>query len=231
MKRIILYSFIFFFISSQSYSQEFIYNRGLATICVGAAIPSYDFGTKKGISLTSYAKLGTTITGEVSYFHNWNVGFNFLLSYTVNQVSINQLEEAYMNESPAFTSVTAESEAFRDIAGFGGMIFDVPVNEFFSATFKMMAGLRNVYKPSVLVKTSTVYSKIDYYETYDNKMAFALYFAGGARIKINDYFNVNINASYVGSTLDFEYRRNSKTINQTAHIGVLSFTGGVSYAF
>ena len=218
------------FISLQSYSQEFIYRRGLATLSIGTGVPGYDFGKQSGIYLSSYAKLGTSITGEVSYFYNWNVGINFMITYNVNPVDEGKLAAGYMLESPAFHTVNAKSEAFRDIAGLGGMVFDVPINDYFSVTFKTMMGLRNIYKPTASIETTTVFSEVNYYETHDNKLVFAFLFATGARVYVNDLFNVHLNFSYMGSTMNFEYLRNNKEISQEVHIGVLSIQAGVSYA-
>ena len=218
-------------ISVNSWSQEFIYNRGLVTLSIGPALPAYDFGMQQGIVLSSYAKVGTSINAEVSYFTNWNVGYNFMLVYNVNPVNTDKLAQAYMDASPAFQTTSAESAAFRDLAGLGGFIFDVPVVEKMSFTFKMMAGLRSVHKPNSLVKTTTVFSAIDYYETSDNSMIFAFLFGAGGRFMVNELFNIHLNANYMGSTMDFQYYRNKKVIKQKAHIGVLSVLLGVSYAF
>lgn len=198
---------------------------------MGVAIPAYDFGTLQGINLSSYAKLGTSITGEVSYFYNWNVGINFMLTYKMHAINVDKLAEGYMLQSPAFKTVAAQSEAFRDIAGLGGLIFDVPMNEYFSLTFKMMGGLRNIYKPTALVETTTVFSEVNYYETHQNKLVVAFLFTAGGRVAVNELFNVVMNVSYMGSTFDFEYYRNSKLIDQKAHIGSLSIEAGVSYSF
>jgi hypothetical protein len=95
----------------------------------------------------------------------------------------------------------------------------------------MMGGLRNVYKPTALIKTTTNFSTINYYETHDNKLVIAFLFSGGGRVIINDNFNVHFNASYMGSSVSFEYYRNKKLVNQEVHIGLLYIAGGVSYAF
>ncbi len=111
------------------------------------------------------------------------------------------------------------------------MVFDIPVNNYFSFTFKMMGGLYNVYKPAALIKTTTVFSTVNYYESSTNETVFAIYGSAGVRAMVNDHFNIHLNASYIGSTFNFTYNRNSSEINQKAHIGVLSITGGVSYLF
>ncbi len=229
-RLLILYSLILS-LTQLSYSQEYIYNRGLASLSVGVAIPAYDFGMQKGINLSSYAKMGTNISAEVSYYYNWNVGLNFMINYNVNSIDESKLIEGYFDASPAFQTVTAETESFRDISGLIGLVFDVPVNEYASLLFKMMGGLRNVYKPTALVKTTTAFSTINYYETHDNQLVIAFLFSGGGKVKVNDNFNVHVNASYIGSVIDFEYYRNKKLVNEQAHIGILSLSGGVSYAF
>jgi len=214
-----------------SHSQEYMYQRGLATLSMGVAIPAYDFGSGSGINLTSHVKPGTNITGEIAYFYSWHVGLGVMFNYSVNPIDNNRLAEGYMNSSPAFKTVTAETEPFRDISGLAGFIFDIPPNEYFSFTFKLMGGLRNVYKPTTLVKTTTLFSSIDYYETHDNKTVFAFLTSMGARVIVNDHFNVHVTASYIGSTINFEYYRNHKEITQKAHVGVLTILGGVSYSF
>ncbi len=212
-------------------SQEYIYQRGLVTLSMGVARPTYGFGNHQGINLTSYAKTGTNITGEVAYFYSWHVGVAFLLSYNVNPIDENRLADGYMDASPAFKTVSATTSPFHDLSAMTGIVFDIPLNEFFSATFKMMGGLRNVYKPTALVQTTTTFSNVDYYETSDNKTVFAFLGSMGTRIIINENFNAHLMASYVGSKINFDYSRNSKQINEEAHIGVLVFSGGVSYSF
>jgi hypothetical protein len=120
LKRFGLILFISFLFLKLAYSQEYIYNRGLATLSIGVAIPAYDFGMQKGIALSSYAKMGSNISAEVSYYYNWNVGLNFMLTYSVNPIDENKLVEGYFDASPAFNTVSAETESFRDIAGLGG---------------------------------------------------------------------------------------------------------------
>lgn len=198
---------------------------------IGVAVPAYEFGNGSGINLTSHVKTGTNITAEITYFYSWHVGLGLMVNYSVNHIDNERLAEGYMLSSPAFKTVSAETEPFRDISGLGGFIFDIPPNKYFSFTFKMMGGLRNVYKPTALIKTTTVFSSIDYYETSDNKTVFAFFSSMGGRVIVNDHFNIHITASYIGSTIDFEYERKRKKIDQKAHIGVLSITGGVSYSF
>lgn len=212
-------------------SQEFIYHRGLATLSMGVAIPAYELGTMQGIDLTGYANLGSNITGEVSYFTNWHVGMSFMITYNIYTINTDRLAEAYMLESPAFVTTSAKAEAFRDFAGLGGMVFDVPVFDRASLYFKMLGGLRSFYKPTSVVKTTTVFSNIDYYETHDNSTVVAFYFSAGGRFYINDYFNLHFNTAYMGSNLGFSYMRNEKHISEDAHIGTLMINAGVSYAF
>ncbi len=208
-----------------------MYQRGLVTLSMGVAVPAYDFGRMKGVNLSSYANIGTNITAEVSYYYSWHVGVAFIVNYNVNPVDKNRLADGYMDASPAFKTAYAESEPFRDLSGLAGLVFDIPPNEYFSFTFKMMGGLRNVYKPTALIRTTTTFSTVDYYETSNNQTVFAFLTSMGGRVIINDNFNVHVAASYIGSTLNFEYYRNSKVINEKAHIGVLMMTGGVSYSF
>ena len=198
---------------------------------MGVAIPAYDFGKLGGINLSSYANLGTSITGEVAYFNSWHVGVAFLMNYNVNPVDKKRLSNGYMDSSPAFKTANASTEPFRDLSGLAGFVFDIPPNEYLSFTFKMMAGLRNVYKPTALIHTTTTFSNVDYYETSDSQTVFAFLTSMGGRVIINDSFNAHLTASYIGSKINFEYQRNSKTINEKAHIGVLMMTGGVSYSF
>lgn len=231
LKKASIILFLLALVCLKSNSQEFIYNRGLATLSIGVAMPSYDYGKRSGLQLSSYVKAGTNISGEVSYFTNWNFGVNFMFTYTVNPVNVDRLADAYMEASPAFVTAKAEAEAFRDFAGLGGFIFVVPMNDYLSLTFKTMGGLRNIYKPTSVVRTTTVFSAVDYYETHDSNLVVAFLFSAGGKMIVNDYFNIHFNISYMGSHFNLEYYRNSKLINQEAHIGLLIFNGGVSYAF
>lgn len=231
MKHLFVILIIVAAVFKTAYCQEYMYQRGLVTLSMGVAVPAYDFGRMKGINLSSYANIGTNITAEAAYFYSWHVGVAFMLNYNVNPIDKNRLSNGYMDESPAFKTVNASTEPFRDISGLAGLVFDIPPNEYFSFTFKMMGGLRNVYKPTALIRTTTTFSTVDYYETSDNKTVFAFLSSIGGRVIINENFNVHLAASYIGSTIHFEYKRNSKTINETAHIGVVMITGGVSYSF
>jgi len=198
---------------------------------MGVAVPAYDFGSGRGINLTSYVKTGTNIVAEATYFYSWHAGVGVMLNYSVNPIDNKRLEEGYLLSSPAFKTVSAETESFRDFSGFAGLVFDIPPNKYFSFTFKLMAGLRNIYKPTALIRTTTVFSSVDYYETSDNVISFTFLTSIGGRVIVNDHFNVHMAASYIGSTVNFEYERNRTEINQKAHVGVLSITGGVSYSF
>lgn len=208
-----------------------MYQRGLVTLSAGVAIPAYDFGKLQGINLSSYVKIGTNITAEAVYFYSWHIGFGVLLNYSINPINNEKLSEGYLLASSAFTSVTAETEPFRDFSGLAGFVFDIPANEYFSLTFKMMAGLRNVYKPTALIKTTTVFSSVDYYETSNNELLFAFLTSIGVRFKVNENLNAHFTAYYIGSKLEFNYNRSHKEINELSHIGVLQSTLGVSYSF
>ncbi len=203
----------------------------MAKLSIGAALPAYDFGYGNSIDLTSCVKVGTNIAAEISYYYNWHFGFGFMLNYNLNPVDESRLADNYMNRSPAFKTVSAKSEAFRDVSGLGGFVFDLPVTDILMINFKMFGGLRNIYKPTALIETTTVFSNVNYYETHNNQLVVAFLFSGGLKLVVNDDFNVHLDASYMGSKIEFEYLRNSTTINQPSHIGILNFAGGVSYNF
>lgn len=214
-----------------AHSQEYIYQRGLVTLSMGVAIPAYEFGSGSGINLSSYSKVGTNIRAEAAYFYSWHIGVGVMFNYSVNPIDNRRLEEGYLKSSNAFKTASAEAGSFRDLAGLAGIVFDIPPNEYFSFTFKLMGGLRNVYKPTALISTTTVFSSVDYYESSDNETVFALLTSAGARVIVNEHFNVHIDATYIGSSIDFVYDRNRNNLNQKVHIGVLSMTCGVSYSF
>jgi hypothetical protein len=208
-----------------------MYQNRLVTLAVGAAIPAYAFGNENGTNVSSFANVGTNVNLQGAYFYSWHAGIAVMVNYNINTVDSDGLAEEYLNSSPAFKTVTAKSESFHDIAGLMGVVFDIPVNDIFSLTFKMLSGLRYVYKPATLIKTTTVFASIDYYETSANETIFALFGTAGAKALINDHFSLHLDASYMGSTYDFTYLRNSKEVNQEAHIGILAITAGVSYNF
>ena len=213
-------------------AQAYMYQRGLAALSVGVTSPSYAFGNYQGIELHSYANIGTCITGEVAYFYSKHVGLNFLTNFNVHTIDEKSLAEGYLDSNPVYKTATAQTGAFREISGFAGFVFDIPPTEYFSFVFKLMAGLRNIYKPSASIQTTTDFSTIDYYETSDNRTSFALYSSVGLKVILNDNFNVNFNTSYVGSQYDFESDRNGVPVElKNIHIGILSFAGGVSYSF
>ena len=213
-------------------AQAYMYQRGLATLSVGVTSPSYAFGNYQGTELHSYVNLGTCITGEVAYFYSKNVGLNFLINYNVHTIDNNSLAESYLDLNPEYKTVTVQTNPFQELSGFTGFVFDIPPVEYFSFVFKLMVGLRNIHKPSASVQITTDNSTINYNETSDNSITFALYSSAGLRVVVNDHFNIHINASYVGSTYDFEFERNSAPVDmKDVHIGILSFVGGVSYSF
>ncbi len=208
-----------------------MYQHGLVSLSMGVALPAYELGSARGIDVSAYATTGTSLIAEGMYFYSWHAGVVVMINYNVNPIDNNRLAKGYLDLSSAFKTASAKTEPFRDLSILTGMVFDIPVNDFFSVTFKMVGGLRNVYKPTALIETTTAFSTVNYYETSDNQMLFAFLGSVGTRIRINDSFNLNFAASYIGSTFDFEYMRNNKDIYQTSHIGVLSITGGVSYSF
>ncbi len=231
MKHVFVILFLLSSVIKIADAQEYIYKHGMATLSMGVAIPAYELGSASGIDVSSYATVGTNINAEIAYFYSWHAGVAFLFNYSVNPVDNVRLAQGYLDSSPAFKTVSAESESFRGISGLVGMVFDIPVNKYFSFTFKMLGGLYNVYKPAALINSTTVFSTVNYYESSTNETVFAIYGSGGVRGVVNEHFNIHLNASYIGSTFNFTYKRNSSEINQEAHIGVLSITGGVSYLF
>lgn len=212
-------------------AQSYMYRRGLAALSVGVSVPAYSFGNHTGTDIHSYVNYGASVVGEAAYFYSKHVGFNFLVYYNVNTIDDAKLANSYLTSSSAYQSVSAKTEPFRELSGFAGFVFDIPATEYLSFVFKMMAGLRGVHKPTALIKTTTVFSTIDYYETSDNQVAFALYSSMGGRIVISEQLNLNLNVSYVGSTIDFEFFRNSTPVTENVHVGILQFMGGVSYSF
>ncbi len=231
MKQIIAILILILSVSKTTVAQEYIYQHGLVTLQMGVALPAYDLGSLSGLTLTSYAKIGTNIKVEADYFYSFHAGVGFIVNYSVNPVNTDKLSQGYLKSSEAFKTVTAESESFRDFSGLVGMVFDIPVNKYFSVMLKMFGGLRNVYKPAALIKTTTEFSSVDYYETSTNETIFAIMASAGARVIVNDHINLHLSFSYIGSTVPFVYKRNSKEINQDAHVGALSVDVGISYSF
>jgi len=231
VKKIGFLFILSFIILTSSYAQGYMYNRGLVSLSVGLSIPSYGFGNNEGINLSSYAKVGASISGEVSYFSSKHLGFGFMLNYNVNPIDDDKLANAYRIQSPAFNDIEVTSKPFRDIAGVAGFIFDMPLNDYVSFMVRMMGGLRSVYKPNVIVETNTIYTSIDYYETKTNDVVFAFLFGFGVKYAINDIMNVHFNSSYMGSMLELDYTRNKREVNQEAHLGALSLLLGASYSF
>lgn len=204
----------------------------MAKLSIGPAIPSWDFGSgSSSVSLSSHAVMGTSICGEVTYFQNFNIGYTFMFLYNINPVNTDKLSEAYMNSSPAFTSVNSESQAFRDLSGLGGIVIDLPLNDLASLTFRMMGGLRNIRKPAALVNTTTVFSAIDYYEAPANDIMLAFLFSSGGKFVVSEQFNIHVDVSYIGSTFDLTYLRNRNKIEQEAHLANTVISLGVSYLF
>lgn len=231
LKYILTLIFFTWVLSTSVFSQEFIYYRGLVSVSAGVAVPAYDFGDFSSTSLTSNAKLGTNICVETSYLYSHHVGLSFMLNYSVFSVNTDKLVDSYFNASPAFTTVSAESGTFRDLSGLIGLWVDVPVNDYLSLSLKMLGGLRNVHKPSALINTTTIFSSVYYYETDARDLVVAFLFSGGTRIAISERLNLNLNAAYIGSELNFEYVRNDDAIIEKSHIGIVSLNAGVSYFF
>lgn len=208
-----------------------MYYRGLISVSGGVAIPAYDFGDFSSTSLTSNANVGTNLCVEATYLYSFHVGLTFMINYNINTVDTKKLEDSYFNASPAFKTVSTDVGAFRDFSGLAGLVFDVPANDYFSVYLKMMGGLRNMYKPTAIIKTTTIFSSVDYYETDANDLVAAFLFSGGIRFVISEKLNLHLNSTYIGSVFNFEYVRNDDKISEKSHIGLLSINAGVSYFF
>ena len=231
MKQITTLLIIFLFATQVAEAQVYIYQRGLVTVSAGVAVPAYDMRNFKGFRVVNYAKNGTSVNAEIAYFYSRHVGVAFLTNFTINKVDELKLANSYLISNQLFTSVNVQSESIGTLAALAGVVFDIPVNKYFSFIINMMVGLNYAYKPAVLVNATTVFSNLQYYETRTNDMKFVLYNSAGAKLKLFDQVSAHIKASYVGSTYNFEYKKNTSEIKQESHMGILSLLVGISYLF
>jgi hypothetical protein len=208
------------------------FDRGLTEIHVGAAMPMFNFGSGNGTHLANHANVGLNIGSSVAYFYSRQVALEFDFNYNRNGVNTSKLADSYVNADTVINiSATATAGSFQDISGAVGLRFDIAPNEYFSFVFKASGGLRLVYKPEGTINLSTINGTQKFVETSDTQVQFALYSSMGARIKITDQMDVHFAASYMGSKINFEFKRNGSEVIEYTHLGNLMFNIGIGYSF
>ncbi len=203
----------------------------MVALSTGVALPAYQYGSFTGTDLTAYANTGFNLNGEISYFYSHYFGITFMANYNLNGINTNKLEQSYMNDTSSITNVNVNTSSCHDFAGLGGIVLNVPIEERVSMYFRMMMGLRNFYKPSATTKITDNTGVSTIVETSASDLLMALYFSAGGKVMLTESFNLHVNASYIGSTFELNYKSNSTEVNQDAHIGVLAINVGVSYIF
>ncbi|MFA5418399.1 MAG: hypothetical protein WC341_08070 [Bacteroidales bacterium] len=230
LRYILLLSF--FLLLGKSHAQYYYLDRGLVEVHLGVAVPFFDFGNYQGLEITHYANTGINAGAGISYFYSRYVALEFDINFNSNKVNSNKLADAYRHsDTVSNISASATSGSFTGFSGFGGLRFDLPMNDQFSLVFKMMAGLSGIHKPAATINLLTVAGPVKLTETSDTQIMFAFYTAAGGRFKITDDLDVHMMISYVGSKVNFDYTRNKVPVNKTDHLGVIMMNAGVGYSF
>lgn len=230
LKYLFLICFVVHVVSAEA--QYYRFDRGLTEAHIGVALPFFDFGKGKGTRLAQHAQTGFNLGGSVAYFYSRHMALEFDLNYNINSVNSSKLADVYAQTDTALiSSASVSTGSFHDISGMVGLRFDLPVNEYFSIVLKMMGGLRAVHKPEASINLSTISGPMKITETSDTQILFALYSSFGTRLKITDNLDVHMDASYIGSRIDFEFERNSIPITEPLHMGVIIISAGIGYSF
>ncbi len=207
------------------------YNKFHIAIQGGLVSPYDRYGTGHNLKFASYVNKGYNLTVQGVYFYTPNYGAAVNLMLNVHSVNNENLALAYLKTKPAYTNAVASVGSFYLPAFTMGMVFQIPLSEYFAFTASLQAGLQTVVKPAGTVMVTTVFSTIPIRETSDIETKFVIYAKFGAQIRIAKSLHIVADAAYMGSSYDMEYNRNSEIIKETQHIGELMLRLGMAYKF
>ncbi|MBZ0244188.1 MAG: outer membrane beta-barrel protein [Bacteroidales bacterium] len=197
----------------------------------GVSVPIGLFGKNSGnLDYSGFVSRGLNFGAEAVYFYNENVGLGGLLSYSSINVDNNRLAGAYINSNDDYDTAIASVNPFKTIVGAIGFYFDLPVSDYFAFTIKMLVGSHIVERPEGVTTVDDkagMHSTITETSTFDSQ--FALYTGAGMRINPYDKWNLTIEVEYIGSNMEFDYKKDGiRTIsNEAVKTLVLSF--GIAY--
>lgn len=197
------------------------FTQGLGAF--GKMESNYSYGT--------FAKNGAHAGFEGAYFYSENIGFGTLLRAYYHVVDSDKLEDEYLIDAEQWIDATAQIEPFLITAGLMGFFIDLPASDYFSFTFKLMAGLTVARKPWGQVKLTAV----DFSPHYQRESSawdtqFTLLNSLGARINLNQW-SIHVNIDCTGTKFHFDYTTAGyeQTIQQ--HVRLLSYNLAVAYRF
>lgn len=197
----------------------------------GVAWPYDRFGTGHNLKFASYVDKGYNVTLQGVYFYTPNYGFGINLILNTHPVDNKKLAEAYLKKNSAYTGATATVDPFYMPIFTMGMVFQIPLNEYFAFTGALQAGMQTVIKPAGDVLLTTVFSTVPITETGVTQSKFVIYYKFGAQIKVAKSVHIAIDAAYTGATYQMEYERNSESVSEPQHIGDVMYRTGIVFKF
>jgi len=228
MKKLLLVaSFIFLFVSMYGQGEK----TAMFKLRGGVSLPFDSFGKNSGkLDYSGFTMSGSNFGAEAVYFYGKNVGFGGLLSYSSFKIDNERLAGAYINSNINYDTAFVNVNSFKTIVGVMGFYFDLPVSDYFAFTMKMLVGSHIVQKPkgSVSVETKMGLNEA-FNETAVFDSQFAIYTSAGIRINPYENWNVTIEVDYVGSNLEFDYKRNGIPTRTKSEVKYLVFSFGIAY--
>lgn len=228
MKKLLLVSLILVIFTTAYAQRE---KTGMFKLRGGLSVPIGSFGKNTGLlDYSRFVKTGSNYGIEAVYFFNENIGFGGLLSYSIFKIDNEGMAGAVINSNINYDAAFTKVNPFKTIVGAVGFYFDFPATDFLAFTMKMMIGMHIVQKPEGIVTVEDkTGSQIKFEETANFDSQFALYNGAGIRINPYDNWNITIELEYIGSKLEFEYKKNGIPSISSAVVKNLVFSFGIAY--
>lgn len=197
----------------------------------GVSAPFGSFGKNSGtLDYSGFVTSGSNFGAEAVYFYGKNVGFGGLLSYSNFKIDNNRFAGAFINSNVDYDTAFINVNPFKTIVGVVGFYFDLPVSDYFAFTLKMLVGSHIVRKPEGVVSVDDIAgTRSIFTETSAVDSQFALYTSAGMRINPYDNWNLTIEVEYVGSKMEFNYKKNGASTRSNGAVKTLVLSFGVAY--
>lgn len=197
------------------------FTQGLGAF--GRMESNYSYGT--------FAKNGSHIGLEGAYFYSENIGFGTMLRANYHTVDSDKLADEYLKDVEQWIDASAEVEPFLIATGLMGFFLDLPTNEYFSFTFKLMAGLTVARKPWGKVNLTAIdLSQHNRKESSAWDSQFTLLNSIGTRINLNQW-SIHVNIDYMGTKFHFDYTTAGYEQTLEQHIRLISYNLAIAYRF
>lgn len=223
---------ILFFGSIALKAQYYVY-RGPSYVAIngGYSLPNSNFGKMEGtLNYGTFVNPGMNLGVEGAYFYSENIGFGMLVNVHYHTIDLDRLEQNYLDYYPEYLQAKADVKPFVTIAPMMGFFADLPVSDQFSFTFKLLSGFYIARKPEGKVVLSGPLPR-----TYDEQFAvatnFAIYTSAGIRYSPFYHWSLHLNAEFVSSNFEFEFKNDGKDVIQKQLVRSILFTAAIAYRF